>query len=254
MKIVLLESSIGVETSYQYSTSFVINDQVAIDAGSIGFVGTPDQQTEIRNILLTHSHIDHVATLPIHIENAFRRHLPPVRVHGSAAVLEAVQTHLFNDVIWPDFVKLINDGLPFVELVEVHAGQPVTINDLTFTPHPIPHVVPTFAYIVSDTDGSVAIINDTHRPSVLREALSKVENLKAIFLEATFPNSMPDMANVSEHLTPAEFSRELGELDIDVPTYAVHLKAAFRDQVAAELLQLGNEQIAVAQPGHVYNF
>ncbi len=254
MKLTLIESSVGPGPRQQILASYLVNDDIVIDAGSVGFFSPLEVQRRIKHVFISHSHIDHIASLPIHVENAFRETLDPVRVYGSAAVLEAVQTHLFNDVLWPDFVKLTSEGLPFVELIELEVGRPTTVENLTFTPYPVAHVVPTFAYVVSDSVGAIAILTDTDRPAELGGVLEAVPNLRAMFLEATFPDSMQEMADVSAHLTPAALVSELEKLNVQATPFAIHLKAAFRDQLRDELAGLGNKTIEVMQPGQVYEF
>ena len=72
------------DESKQYLTTFVVNDVLAIDAGCLGLYGEPDDQARIEHVFLTHSHADHVGTLPIFIENVFAGRDHPVAVHGHA--------------------------------------------------------------------------------------------------------------------------------------------------------------------------
>src|SRR6185436_12367272 len=97
----------------QYLTCALLNDTIALDAGSLGLYATPEQQARVRHVLLTHSHLDHVATLPIFLENVYEDRGDPVTVYGNAATLDALRRHFFNDTIWPDFVALSQDGHPF---------------------------------------------------------------------------------------------------------------------------------------------
>ncbi|MDA1018358.1 MAG: 3',5'-cyclic-nucleotide phosphodiesterase [Planctomycetota bacterium] len=254
MRIQLLPSSIGDASAYQFSTSFLVNDRLAIDAGSLGFVGSPAEQARIRDVILTHAHIDHVASLPIHVENAFSPNASPVRVFGSLEVLNAVQAHLFNGIIWPDFVELTQQGLPFVELHPIQPNESREVCGVTITAFEVEHVVPTNAFVIEDEAVAVAIVTDTHRPADLLRKLATYPNLAAIFLEVTFPNHMSTMAEVSAHLTPAGFARELDAAGITVPTYAIHLKAAYRDQLVKEIDALELPNVEVAEPGRVYDF
>ena len=66
----------------------------------------------IRHVFLTHSHLDHTASLPIFIENAWTPTGECPRIYGSSETLDAVQRHIFNDVMWPDFVFLSTEDAP----------------------------------------------------------------------------------------------------------------------------------------------
>ena len=254
MKIQLLTSSIGESSAYQYATSFLVNDKVAIDAGSLGLVGSPASQAQVRDVFLTHAHIDHVGSLPIHLENAFSPKASPVRVFGSPDVLDAVQSHLLNGVLWPDFVELTRQGLPFVELHPIQPNEPREVCDVSVTAFEVEHVVPTNAFVIEDETVAIAIVTDTHKPGELLRQLASVSNLGALFLEVTFPNHMSAMAEVSAHLTPEGFARELEQSGINVPTFAIHLKAAYREQLVEELHALRIPNVEIAEPGRVYHF
>src|SRR6516225_762835 len=106
VKITLLPSALGddVDRSLQYLTSFLIDDALAIDAGSLGFFRTPREQARIKHVLLSHSHMDHIASLPLFLENAYGGP-GVVTVHGSEWVLSCLQSDLFNDRVWPNFIR-----------------------------------------------------------------------------------------------------------------------------------------------------
>src|SRR5437764_600685 len=111
MKLTLLPSALGAAgaPAAQYLSSALVNDTIALDAGCLGFHGTPDDQARVRHVLLTHSHLDHVASLPIFLENGHEGRGDGVNIYASAATLDALRRHFFNDQIWPDFVAL-SDG------------------------------------------------------------------------------------------------------------------------------------------------
>ena len=107
----------------QYLTSFLVNEEVVIDAGSIGFFAHPEVQAKVEHIFITHSHIDHVASLPLFLENAFRDRRECVTVYGSDAVLESLQQDLFNDRVWPDFIRISKGTCEFLRRQELRAER-----------------------------------------------------------------------------------------------------------------------------------
>ncbi len=238
----------------QYTSSTLINDTVVIDAGCIGFWRTAQDQARIRHVLLTHSHMDHLASLPIFLENAYEGKTDCVTLHASAAALDSCQRDLFNDRIWPDFIALSKGDRPFVRLSPIEAGQNITIEGLHITAVEVNHVVPTLAFLVNDGTGTVGFVTDTGPTEEVWRLLNARDDLRAVFLEVTFPGNMNWLADLSKHLTPASFAAELRKLNRAVPTYAIHLKARFHAQVSAELHALGLPHVTVGQFNPPYTF
>ena len=90
---------------HQFLSSILVNDTIALDAGCLGLYHSPQEQARVRHVLLSHSHIDHLASLPIFVENAYEGKTDCVHIYGSAAVLDSCQRDLFNDRLqeWEDF-------------------------------------------------------------------------------------------------------------------------------------------------------
>ena len=70
MRVELLPSS-QPPSDRQFLVTYLINDQVAIDAGSIGLLSDLNRQQQVEHVFVTHQHIDHIATLPILLENVY---------------------------------------------------------------------------------------------------------------------------------------------------------------------------------------
>jgi cAMP phosphodiesterases class-II len=134
MRVQMLGMSTHDTAQRQYVSSYLINGTVAIDAGCLGFHGTPYEQETIRDVFLTHSHVDHTASLPIFIENAWTPTGKYPRIYGSPETLDAVQRHIFNNVMWPDFVFLSKKMHPFLRLCPLDTELPVEAGGLRVTP------------------------------------------------------------------------------------------------------------------------
>lgn len=254
----LLPSSIvpdGGEPS-QYLISYLINDTLAIDAGSLGIWGSPQKQALVKHVLISHTHIDHTATLPIFLENAYEARADCVTIHGSDAVLESLRRDIFNDRTWPDFVTM-SDGCqaaPFVRLQRLEPRSPLVVEGLRITPIPVNHVVPTLGFLVEDETSAILVASDTGPTELLWEQANVAANLQAVFLEAAFPNAMTELANLSKHLTPAMFGLEVQKLRKRVPVIAVHIKARFRDQILGELKDLALANLQIGEFGKTYDW
>jgi ribonuclease BN (tRNA processing enzyme) len=238
----------------QYLISYLINDTIAIDAGSLGLYGSPQRQAAIKHVLISHTHIDHTATLPIFIENAYDARSECVTIHGSDAVLESLRRDIFNDRTWPDFVALSQGALRFLNLSRLEPGRPLELDGLKITPVPVNHVVPTLGFLIEDEHSAVVIASDTGPTESLWQHANAAPHLDAVFLEAAFPNAMAELADLSKHLTPELFGREIRKLNKPVDVVAVHIKARFRDQIVAELEGLELPRLEIGEFGKAYHW
>lgn len=256
MKITLIPSghaAAGV-APHQYLTSYLVNDRVAIDAGSIGFWQGPNEQVAIRHIFISHTHIDHLASLPIFLENVAGMKQGPVAIYASEVVQQSLRQDLFNGRVWPRFLDMTLDGGPFVTLQTLHSSEAVTVEGLRITPVAVDHAVPTFGFILEDVATAVVITSDTGPTTEIWTRANTTPNLKAVFLEASFPNELSGLATKTKHLTPAGFAAEIAKVSQPARFIAVHLKAQFRDQVADELLRISGLDPEIAQFGVPYEF
>ncbi len=252
MKVQLLGSSVQDPPHRQFVTSYVINDTVAVDAGCLGYHGTPREQEAVRHVFLTHSHIDHTASLPIFVENAWTPAGNCPRVYGSPETLDSLQRHIFNDVIWPDFIALSRIMPPFLELCPLQDEVPVEAGGLRITPVRVNHVVPTFAYLINDGRSTIILGGDSGPTTRLWQVAYQNPDLHAVFLEACFPNSMKSLADTSLHLTPEMFCREVAKMPRGIKIIAVHIKVRYRDQVIRELTALGLPHLEIGECGKEY--
>jgi cAMP phosphodiesterase len=255
MRVLLVPSSVSLEgEDQQFLSSYLINDAVAIDAGSIGFFGTAQQQAKIKHVFLSHTHIDHTASLPIFLENVYEAEQDCVTIHGSREVLDCLQTDMFNDRVWPDFIRLSKEEAPFLKLHTLEAGKSIQVDGLQITPVPVNHIVPTFGFVIEDEASAIIIASDTGPTLAVWEFGNQVKNLKAVFLEATFPEAMAHLAQISKHLTPTMFAHELQKLNGRPTIIAVHIKARFLNQIVTELKALAIPDLEIGLSGTTYIF
>lgn len=258
MKIQLLPSTFdgqGRATAEQRLTCFLIDDTVAIDAGSIAIALTSEQREKIRDIIVTHPHMDHIASLPIFIDDLYPTLKGPVKVYGTPEVIDLLERDVFNWNVYPRFSELKNDYGRVMEYVPIPIGREFQVAHLTVTAVPVNHIVPTVGLIVSDHQSTVAFSSDTAETDDFWKLVNKVPRLNALLIEASFPNSMSKLAEVSRHFTPASLQQELTKLNhngIDILT--VHIKPAYRQQVIDELNALSMPNLGVMEPGQTYSW
>ena len=247
MKIRALGSSVPDPLRRQYVSSYLVNGNVGIDVGSTGFYGSPSEQEAVRHVFLTHSHTDHTASLPVFVENAWTPTDQCPTIYGSHETLRAVQKHIFNDVMWPDFIALSANMPPFLRMSPLEVEVPIEVAGLRVTPVRVDHLVPTFAYVVNDGHSSVIFGGDSGPTERIWEVARSTPNLRAVFLEACFPNSLSDLAKASLHLTPNMFAGEVAKIPTGVRIIAVHIKVRYREQVIRELEALNLPSLEIGQ-------
>jgi cAMP phosphodiesterase len=233
----------------------VIDDRVTVDAGSIGIALTESQQQTIRDVIVTHPHMDHIASLPIFVDDLFGELREPVRIHATREVIDLLKADVFNDTVYPKFDELKNAYGRVMEYVSFTLGQEFKVAHLTCTAVSVNHIVPTVGLLVSDGKTTVAFSSDTAETEELWRVVNTTSRLDALFIEASFPDAMEALAKASKHLTPAMLRDELRKLDHNgMDILAVHLKPAYREKVVAELNQLKIERLSVMEPGRVYEW
>jgi ribonuclease BN (tRNA processing enzyme) len=255
VKLTLIPSSVsGCSDQHQFLSSTLVNDTIAVDAGCIGFYHSPPEQARVRHVLLSHTHMDHLASLPIFVENAYEGTSQCVTIHASREVLDCCRRDLFNDRLWPDFVELSKSGHPFLKLAPFEAGETIELDGVRVTAVALDHVVPTVAFMLSDDHSTVAVVSDTAPSTAIWERLNAAPNLKAVFLETTFPNELDWLARVSKHLTPALVAGELKKLNRTCRVIIVHIKARFHEQVVRELQALHLPNLEIGRTDLPYQF
>lgn len=255
MKVTLLPSSVTPGAGiHQFLTTFLVNDGLAIDAGSLGFLGSTEVQARVKHVIITHTHMDHLASLPIFVENVFEVGAECPTIYGSPEVLECLQRDLFNNRIWPDFIGMSTPTSAFLRLETLREGVPIEVEGLKVTPISVDHLVPTVGVVIESPEASVVIAGDTGPTAKLWEAANSVGNLKGIFLESAFPNELDWLADASMHLTPRKFADEVRKLRSGPEILAVHIKPKFLDRVRGELASLNLPKVKICVPGQTYEF
>ncbi len=258
MRIQLLPSTFdaqGVANQEQRLTCFLIDDCVAVDAGSIAIALTNEQRSKVKDIIVTHPHMDHVASLPIFIDDLYPSLQQPMRVHATQEVIQLLERDIFNWNLYPRFSDLKNDYGPVMQYVPIPIGKPFTVAHLNVVAVPVNHIVPTIGLVVSDGQSSVAFSSDTAETEEFWKMVNKTKALDALLIEASFPNRMAKLAEVSRHFTPASLGQELKKLTHNgMDIMAVHLKATYRDEIITQLNALNIPKLSVMEPGRVYEW
>ncbi len=253
MRIEIL-GSFGGQSDRCRTTCLVVDERLALDAGSLAQALPLERQRQIDTIVLTHSHMDHTNSLPFFIENVYEQGAGEISIWASEATIYAIRKYLFNNDAWPDFTRLPNNLLPAVRFRELNDEDPVVLKGVRFTPIPVDHRVPTFGFLIEQDDAAVLWSSDTGPTIRLWEIANRTPNLKAVCIETSFDNSMQEIADLSLHLTPASLAHELTKLERSVPIYIHHLKPPCIERISGELQALADPRIRFLEQGKTYEF
>lgn len=236
-----------------YKTSgILINDNLILDAGSIATSIDISEQEKITNILLSHSHFDHIKGLPFLADNLWGKVTRSIEIMGIKETIDAVKYNLLNDSIWPDITKIPLTGDPIYRLVELKEEEKVHIGKLNVIPIKVNHVVPTVGYIIDDGSSAVVYSGDTHKTEKLWKEASKRDNLKAAIIETSFPDRLSNLAISSGHLTPGllkEEFRKIGKPEILLFVY--HMKPQYLEEIKKDIGALNMNNIVILYDGKI---
>jgi 3',5'-cyclic-nucleotide phosphodiesterase len=239
----------GGETPKHRTSSFLVGDTLAIDAGAITSGLSLDEQARIDSVLVSHPHMDHIRDLATLADNRCQQGGSTLDIVGIPATIEALRIHFFNDVIWPDFTKIDAKDGPTVRFVEVQPDRVAEINGYEVTPVMVNHTVDTSAFVIRQNASSIVYGGDTGPTEELWKQINALDDLQALMMEVSFPNDEYELAFQSRHLTPETLSTELSKLELseELPILLYHIKPTFEAKVLRELAGLRGRNLQILQ-------
>ncbi|HEX5083531.1 MAG TPA: MBL fold metallo-hydrolase [Blastocatellia bacterium] len=238
----------------QLLTTYLINDTLAIDAGSVAIGLNREEQLRIRSIIITHTHLDHVFSLPLYLTDLFEDIREPVRLFATEQDFETLKRYVFNHQMWIPLELMRNAESDLISFQPIRSGESFFTEGLKVTPVEVTHTIPTHGLVVEDDRSALLFTSDTGATENIWRASIERDKLRAIFIDLSFPNRLTDLARVSQHHSPATLLEEMSKMRPDTPIYAVHVKAAYRDQIVEEIEAINNPRIIVAEVGREYHF
>jgi ribonuclease BN (tRNA processing enzyme) len=225
------------------TTSFLIDRDVLVDAGTgVGDL-TLAEMRGVRHVLLTHSHLDHIAALPLMVDSVASQLQEPIHVHALPGTIAALKTHIFNNVIWPDFSRIPSPQTPFVAFHEIQVGQTLELQGKAIEVLPAVHTVPACGYAVTGGSGCWVFTGDTERNPAFWRRVNQMD-VAALVIETAFSNREQDLAKRSLHLSPHALAEELDCIDKSksFPIFITHTKPAETELIMAEIQRFDRTQ------------
>jgi len=239
----------GGETPKHRTSSFLVGDSLAVDAGAITSGLSLREQERIQSVLVSHPHMDHIRDLATLADNRCQQGGSTLDIVGIPETIEALKKHFFNDVIWPDFTKIDAKDGPTVRFVEVQPNQAADVDGYEVTPVLVNHTVDTSAFIIRHGDKSIVYGGDTGPTDELWTQINALDDLQALMMEVSFPNDEARLAHDSRHLTPESLGTELDKLtqSAELPILLYHIKPTFEQRVLRELASLRGRNLQILQ-------
>lgn len=237
MKFKVLGASGGVASGLE-TTSYSIDDVLLLDAGTGVAQMTLDELLAVERVFLTHSHLDHIVSLPLMLDTRFGHDVPPLKVYLHQETLDALKAHIFNWVIWPDFSELKFQGKRGVEFVTMEHGEIVEFDGYHVQMIPVTHTVPCVAYRIERNGKSLAFTGDTSTTERLWAVLNQHKPLDLLVIECSFPNEDEGIAQESKHYCPKTLACDVGKLEWSTELGIVHIKPGYKAEISQELGQM----------------
>ena len=255
MRLRILGCSGGIGGRHLRTTSMLLDHDVLIDAGT----GVSDlslaELSLIDHIFVTHSHLDHISSIPFLVDTVGGMRANPVTVYAQSATIEVMRNHVFNWSIWPDFTQLPTVDKPFMRFEPIQIGQEIDIKGRKITALPANHVVPAVGFHLDSGKASLVFSGDTTTNDALWRLVNKINNLKYLIIETAFCNREKQLAILSKHLCPSMLAEELAKLERSAEIFISHLKPGEIELTMQEIEECaGQYKPRMLQNNQVFEF
>jgi len=226
----------------------LVDDRIALDAGSITRSLGLDEQCRLEACVVSHAHLDHIRDLATLADNRCQTGCEPLIVAGTAGTLRALEAHFFNDVLWPDFRKIPSESEPTLKFVELPMGGTRTIQGYEIESVSVNHTIESAGFIVrAQAGGSIGYSGDTGPTDEFWRRIDVEKDLRGLLVEVSFPNREQDLATLSGHHTPQTLHADLMKLSRpgDLPAFLYHMKPSVQDEVERECAALDGVDLSV---------
>jgi len=252
MRIQVLGCSGGIGDG-RHTTSFLIDDDILLDAGSGVTTLSRDALRRIDHVFLTHTHLDHILSLPLLLDSVAGERDQPVLIHAIDEVLDILKAHLFNWRIWPDFSGIPTEASPFMRYAPLRQGETVQLGARAFTAVPACHVIPAVGYLLRGEHGSVLFSGDTASHEAFWQVANATDDLRHLWVECSFGEDQADIALASKHYCSRTLANDLAQLRAGPEVWVSHLKPGGEALIMAELASMQPRALRVLEQGAVFD-
>jgi len=233
MELRILGCSGGIGSDLN-TTSLLVDDDILIDGGTGISELELEEMARIRHIFVTHSHLDHIAGIPMLLDSIFDQIAEPVTLYARAETLQLLHDHIFNWHVWPDFSCLPSSDRPVLRFMVMTPGQQIRIGARSIEMIGVNHVVPAAGYRVQNGVGSFAFSGDTTSNDGFWSALNRHDSLDLLIVESAFADEDRELSAKSRHYCPELLADDLKKLRHRPQLYLTHLKPGSEDKIVQQ--------------------
>ena len=246
----------GSESPDGHTCSYRLGERTLLEMGCAASALPLADQSRIRDVFLSHPHLDHVKDLPFFAENILQDLQGTVNVHATEDTIRKLRDHIFNGQIWPDFTVIPSAEQPVLRYVPLQPGTPTTVDGFQIHTVEVNHPGGCIAFLLESASGVLVYSGDTGPTEALWAAVNaRGDRVRAILVETSFPDRLQGLADLSGHLTPQMLAAELEKLEsAEARVYVHHIKAPTRDETVADLMALDDPRLHILEPGDVIVF
>ena len=255
MRLRILGCSGGIGGRHLRTTSMLLDHDILIDAGTgVGELSLTELSV-VDHIFLTHSHLDHITSIPFIVDTVGAMRTQPLTVHGLPATLDILRNHIFNWKVWPDFAQIPSPEHPYLRYENIDVGQTLEFGERKITALPANHTVPAIGYHLSSGKSSLVFTGDTTHNDALWPIVNAIADLKYLIIETAFCNRERALAIASKHLCPTMLAEELSKLQRSPGIFITHLKPGEIELTMEEVEQCaGHFRPLMLQNNQVFEF
>lgn len=247
MKVRLLGAHQGENKSARFM-AMLIDGRLGIDAGGLTHALSSEEQMAIDALLITHRHFDHIKDLPglAHTRWTERE----LELYCTEDTREAIQAHIFNNVVWPALREYESGYYP-VMYKEVEAGCAFNLLGYDVLPIEVSHTVPTVGYLLEREGKRFLYAADTR----LEEKPRWIEHRPdLLMIETTMSSAYENEANLFGHMTPHSLEHVLRTFHSRQGYYprtvCVHMNPLFEEDIKREIAELAERLGADVRVGY----
>jgi HD-GYP domain-containing protein (c-di-GMP phosphodiesterase class II)/phosphoribosyl 1,2-cyclic phosphodiesterase len=227
----------GAKTTSTSMTCVQLDESTVIDAGNI-LLGLGEEAELIDNILLTHSHMDHIADIPFVIDVFFSQRTSTLNIYGTKNTLDNLKKHILNWEIWPDFsqIPLLGTKTMAITLHEIELNKDFYINNIKLKAIKTNHTDGSCGYVVEKNNNAIFFTADTTTCPEIWNEINNNEKINSVIVDVSFTSDYRQLAVDSKHFTPELLSEDLINLKRDnVKIFINHLKPSYLEKIEFEI-------------------
>jgi ribonuclease BN (tRNA processing enzyme) len=233
------------------TTSYLINGTMLLDAGTVTEFLDDNQLRNIKHILVTHTHLDHIKDLVFIVDELVMMGEFNIDLISVKQILDIISINLFNNQLWPDFTVIPSEKNAIIKLREIELEKYTEINGITIKPVLMTHTVYTVGYVIKEGNKGFMFTSDTGPTKRFWEVAAEEKGIEFIIADVSFPSRMESLAKLSGHMTLSMLTDHLDRYGLSkMPVYINHIKPIFLEEISSELSLSNRENIKPLQQGN----